>query len=226
MKIVRVPADPWGEGYDHLRLRSDVAERWTAALAHVHDLGGILTTSGGMRSLDAPVTAGRATYSLHCLGLAVDLYVHGMGMTTWPAPYWCEPMDLEKLQGRVTVWLCPHALGFPIDRMEGARLVWSKGKISADDGLWRCLPNESDAPANLTDLLRDHGLHSIGPRKGWPKKYGCSEAWHMEARDLIPQGASFLDMARMIGATKKAVLATRPKAGCARWDGTRFEEAA
>jgi len=225
MKIVRVPADPWESGYDHLSLRADVGARWMGALTHVHDLGGILTTSGGMRALSAPVTAGRATYSLHCLGLAVDLYVHGMGMTTWPAPYWCEPVDVANPAGRVNVWLCPCAGSGPSDTMEGSRLVWAAGKLTVLKGQWPCITGESGEPMNLKELLDARGLFPIGPRKGWPGKYGCSEAWHMEARDLIPAGATYLDMAMLIGATKKAVLATRPKAGQARWDGARFVEA-
>ena len=225
MKIVRVPADPWGGpkgGYDHLRLRCDVADRWMEAREDIHALGGILTTSGGMRTLDAPVTKGRAPYSLHCLGLAVDLYVHGMGMTTWPAPYWCEPVDVANPAGRVNVWLCPCAGSGPSDTMEGSRLVWAAGRLTVLKGQWPCITGESGEPMNLKELLDARGLFPIGPRKGWPGKYGCGEMWHFAANDLLPLGISYAEAAGQIGVAESVVLKSRPLAKAATWDGSKF----
>ena len=79
MDWVRVPADKYRNGYDRFFLRKDAADAYLRVRARVIDAGGILTSSGGRRSLNAPVGASRSATSFHYTGRALDLFV-GSGM--------------------------------------------------------------------------------------------------------------------------------------------------
>ena len=77
--LVRVPADPVGDGYDRSQLRNDVADAYNKVYEAVHAAGGLLTSSGGVRHLGARVSANRSAVSMHYVGRAHDLFV-GSGM--------------------------------------------------------------------------------------------------------------------------------------------------
>ncbi|MEA3547043.1 MAG: peptidoglycan-binding domain-containing protein [Thermodesulfobacteriota bacterium] len=75
--FVRLPANKFkDEGYDHLSLRNDIADQYQQIYDTVHDQGGLLTSSGGIRSLSATVNASRSATSMHYLGRALDLYIY------------------------------------------------------------------------------------------------------------------------------------------------------
>jgi len=75
----RVPADKYKNGYDRFFLRSDVAEAYLRVRKKVLDAGGVLTSSGARRDLEAHVSASRSATSFHYSGRALDLFV-GSGM--------------------------------------------------------------------------------------------------------------------------------------------------
>lgn len=78
LSFVRADADRvkgYDEGYDRVWLRSDVADRYNRVRKKVRQAGAYLTSSGGRRGLDAPVSEGRAALSMHYLGRALDLYI-------------------------------------------------------------------------------------------------------------------------------------------------------
>jgi hypothetical protein len=79
MEWVRVPADAYRDGYDHFLLREDVAAAYLRVREVVREAGGLLTSSGARRSLNASVGASRSATSFHYTGRALDLYV-GSGM--------------------------------------------------------------------------------------------------------------------------------------------------
>lgn len=79
MQWVRVPADPYRDGYDRFFLREDAAQAYLRVRQIVTEAGGILTSSGARRSLHAPVNASRSATSFHYTGRALDLFV-GSGM--------------------------------------------------------------------------------------------------------------------------------------------------
>ena len=79
MNWVRVPADKYRDGYDRFFLREDVAKAYLQVRERVVEAGGILTSSGARRSLNAKVSASRSATSFHYTGRALDLFV-GSGM--------------------------------------------------------------------------------------------------------------------------------------------------
>jgi hypothetical protein len=79
MGWVRVPADPYRDGYDRFFLREDVAAAYMKVRDIVVEAGGKLTSSGARRSLKERVSASRSATSFHYTGRALDLMV-GSGM--------------------------------------------------------------------------------------------------------------------------------------------------
>lgn len=79
MNWVRVPADEYRNGYDRFFLREDAAQAYLQVRQRVVEAGGILTSSGARRSLNAKLTASRSATSFHYVGRALDLFV-GSGM--------------------------------------------------------------------------------------------------------------------------------------------------
>ncbi len=83
----RAPADRYGEGYDKVWLRSDVAERYRAMHAEVRAKGAVLTSSGAKRDLMAAVSAGRSATSFHYTGRALDLFIYSGMVDPQRDPY-------------------------------------------------------------------------------------------------------------------------------------------
>jgi N-acetylmuramoyl-L-alanine amidase len=77
LQVVKVPADKvaGSDGFDRFRLRSDVSDQYKALLESVHAVGGVITSDGSLRELDAKVTAksARSSTSMHYSGLAFDM---------------------------------------------------------------------------------------------------------------------------------------------------------
>ncbi|TKB45688.1 peptidoglycan-binding domain-containing protein [Thalassotalea mangrovi] len=76
---VRVPADPYRNGYNRFLLREDAAKAYLNVREVVVEAGGQITSSGARRSLTASVSASRSATSFHYTGRAIDLFV-GSGM--------------------------------------------------------------------------------------------------------------------------------------------------
>ncbi len=75
MNWVRVPADPYRDGYDSFFLREDAAQAYMRVYEKVQEAGGKLTSSGARRSLEAAVSPSRSATSFHYTGRALDLFV-------------------------------------------------------------------------------------------------------------------------------------------------------
>ncbi len=79
MAWVQIPAAPYRDGDDRFFLRQDAAEAYLRVRAVVVEAGGIMTSSGARRSLNATVGAARSATSFHYTGRALDLFA-GSGM--------------------------------------------------------------------------------------------------------------------------------------------------
>lgn len=79
MEWTRVPADKYRDGYDRFFLREDAAKAYLNVREKLSEAGGVLTSSGARRSLNAHVSSSRSATSFHYTGLALDLFV-GSGM--------------------------------------------------------------------------------------------------------------------------------------------------
>ena len=105
----RVPADAYDKGYSRLSLRNDAAGEYRALYAAVHRSGGILTSSGGLRGLDATVTRSRSATSFHYLGRALDLYLYSGMADPDRDPYVIERVEPRKY----VVWARCSTAGAP-----------------------------------------------------------------------------------------------------------------
>lgn len=171
--IVRALADiePGSTGYDHTRLREDVAQHYGAARSHVLALGGKLTSAGGFRSLQAAVTAGRSSTSLHYLGRAFDLATDTGMQNPRTDRYLC----VEE-EDRFRVW-CRVSAEISVDGVLAERV-----RLSACSVVRGRLEHTSvEAVAfDLTELLRRYGFRTVPRRAGFPEHYGSAEWWHFQ----------------------------------------------
>jgi hypothetical protein len=95
--VERVPAVKWqNSGYEHVSLRSDVAAEYRKVFDAVHTAGGLMTSSGGLRSLNATVTRNRSAVSFHYLGRALDLYIYSGMVDPSSDPYVIEREEARK----------------------------------------------------------------------------------------------------------------------------------
>lgn len=189
-----VPADRMGQGYSNFTLRADLADSYRAAYAQVKALGGVLTSSGAVRSLREPATPGRSKTSLHYTGRAIDLFIY-TGMQgaadryvvarnggTDANPEW-------KLYCTSVAPLVSDPLFQPALIQEGelACAVWRKGagyKTVKRRLTYFC----------LTDVLVAHGWRPIPARRDWKTNYLSCEWWHFQHHQgLIASRSRFGD---------------------------------
>ncbi|HEX7238793.1 MAG TPA: hypothetical protein VF263_00895 [Longimicrobiaceae bacterium] len=186
--LARVPADPYVEGYPHFYLRADLAGAYLGAYHQVRALGGVLTSSGAIRSLSEAAGEGRSGTSLHYTGRALDLYIR-TGMQGPDDPYM---VVRDGGTDEAPLWevLCAsgaprpdHPLFDPSLLRDGEveHLLWEKG--SGYRTARRRVPHFS-----LTAVLAAHGWHRIPARAGWRDSYLCVEWWHFQHHGGLADG--------------------------------------
>lgn len=188
------PADKYRSGYSSVQVRADLVESYRAAYQHVHALGGILTSSGGIRDLGEKATAGRAKASLHYTGRAIDLFIYS-GMQSGEEPYlvtraggtdanpewklYCvssAPMTASPLYDRAL-----------IAEREIECVRWVKG-IGYETYTRRA------TCFSLTDLMARYGWEPIPARGSWKTEYLSCEWWHFQnGQGLTPGVSTFGD---------------------------------
>jgi hypothetical protein len=164
------------EGYDHLWLRQDAAEKYNALRKETLSLGGVLPTAGGKRELVEKESAGRSVTSMHYPGLAFDIattagffkpdtdpfVVAAGGNGFWEV--WLRIQNGPDMKINVFYW---DGWNSGIDR---TKMI--QGKF-----------------INFTTLCAKYGFYPIRPRKNFTrakdrKFIGC-EWWHFQATDLL-----------------------------------------
>jgi hypothetical protein len=180
LEWVTVPAMKFGQGYDTFHLREDIAKDYLKVHGIVDELGGMITSSGSKRRLNAHVNATRSATSLHYLGRALDLFV-GSAMTDVDR----DPLIVEpdtSAPGFWTVWARVDSGG--VERQVDA---WHHRSQSVKKVTARVI--------NLTDLFDEHGFKRISSRKSYSvKNYGASEWWHFQHEGgLVANQARFGD---------------------------------
>lgn len=182
--FVRCQADKHEEGYGHLYLRQDAAEAYTKVLNKVHDLKGILTSSGGKRSLQAKINANRSATSFHYLGLAFDLYIWSGMEDPENDPYIIRIDDLTERRLEVFV-RCKSKKVEEVDIDDVVRYH--------DPGLQHTI-KVTGRFISLSKLLKKHGFQPIRARRrfiedGIPL---AAEWWHFQyEKPLIPYVSTF-----------------------------------
>jgi hypothetical protein len=193
----KCPADKYKDGYNNTTLRSDVAEKYNALYQAVHELGGIVTSSGGKRWLDTQANpASQSKTSLHYLGRAFDMSISsGMNNPTGSDPYVIMPDAGNKW----VVWgksnlsasdLSSKCLALGIEggsrMVMGAYMVSKKMKTMSYSGLLY----------NFTTLAKQHGFDRISARTSFIQSGNImgAEWWHFQnVSGLVPQETTFGD---------------------------------
>ena len=178
LPFVKCEADklPGIEGYDHLWLRQDAAERFNELRKEVLALGGKLPTDGGMRDLAQKESAGRSVTSLHYAGLAFDVACNAGFFNPDTDPFtvavagngywevWCRAEGGQEMKMNAFYWE-----------------NWNSGidKTKTIQGKF----------FNFTRLCAKYGFQPIRPRLSFTRakdrKYIGCEWWHFQANDLL-----------------------------------------
>lgn len=222
LPFVRVPADkvPGYDGYDGMQLRADVAAAYTAARDELRALGGVVTSAGGKRALDAAVGEGRSATSMHYLGRAFDMSIYSGMVDPARDPYVVEmpPKGHEALDWRA---------GIARKSNDAARTAIEGGTSKPGKWHWVVWARLPEAPAaaakhlefrdtvaapvtyrerrgtkdlevkgpfvNLTKLLAHHGFSPIQARSAFFTLNGGminAEWWHFQYEGGLVPGVT------------------------------------
>ena len=173
LKLKKVVADKYKDGYDNYWLREDVALRYLNVYNEVRALGGMLTSAGGIRGLSDAGGPSRSQCSFHYVGRALDMALPSAMQNPKTDPY---VVVRNKDDGKWTVWC----------RTES---VWANVTL---DGYTH---DHSIVPVigryfNLTKIFNKHGFKNIGPRKAFftSNLYNSAEWWHFQDETSLVSG--------------------------------------
>lgn len=193
MKFLRCPADIFEgrQGYSRTTLRSDAAEAYKKLYAEVHELGGVITSAGGKRSLRQKSGKNRSRRSFHYTGLAFD-----MALPTGMHKPNEDPFLIERDGDKHwTVWARssdPNAETLQVESCRVRRRKNSRGKSYTE-----IITETIAAPVfNFTELAAKHGFERIAARSSFFRggSYGGAEWWHFQyERALTPGKSKFGD---------------------------------
>lgn len=188
----RVAADAYRKGLSSFDVRRDLVASYRAVHDKVRALGGILTSSGGLRGLSAPITAGRSRTSLHYTARAIDLYV-GSAMQGMSDRYLVarDGGDDERPEWKL---YCQSTDPIPTDPDYDESLI-QEGEL--EHVLWRKKVGTVTVRRTLryfclTDVLAAEGWMRIPSRTGWRNDYMSTEWWHFQNHSGLVVGASTL----------------------------------
>lgn len=172
----RVSADIWGGppssdndiGFDFFRLREDLVARYNLLRDSVLSKGGIITSAGALRDLDALVGQGRSTMSFHYTGLAFD-----MALPTGMQNPEVDPFIVtEDNEG----WRIYARAVKGVSRTLRA-VTWEDGRKE--------VRHVTAQVIDFTYLAKSFGFRCIGPHDCFPRDYICAEWWHFQCEDLL-----------------------------------------
>lgn len=183
------------DGFESLGLRQDAANAYQAIHRNIISQGGVITTSGGLRSLSTEVNSHRSATSLHYTGLAFDLAVSSGSFEPDS-----DPFVISRHPDRERYWdvWCRAGEGSPISieaiHHSGpwARITIRRKNIQ---GLF----------IDFSQACIDEGFFPISPRKGYLNRrmYMSSEWWHFQYESpLIENFSQFgIELLRIEGYT-------------------------
>lgn len=171
----RVPADKYRDGYDRFFLREDVAAAYMNVRQQVIQAGGVLTSSGARRSLNAKVSPSRSATSFHYTGRALDLFV-GSGMENRNHNPYIITADGDRywrVYGRADG-------GTPMELDAITYGSRNRGKITSGKFI------------DLTALFHQQGFQRIRARRSFFSNGSWlgAEWWHFQYEDGLESGVS------------------------------------
>ncbi|MEJ7811492.1 MAG: alkaline phosphatase family protein [Gemmatimonadaceae bacterium] len=188
--VVVVPADKVPGGFGGFEIRPDFAESYQAAYAQVKALGGVITSLGALRRLDAEVTPDRSPTSLHYTGRAIDLYTKS-GMQGANDPYIVVRDGGSDDFPRWEVF-CVSATPDPSSPLYDESLIAERELVAA---IWEAGTGVVMRPRrarcfSLTRVLRQNGWLPIPSRSKWRARYLSLEWWHFQNQAGLVDGVS------------------------------------
>lgn len=183
----RVSADQHnGEGYKQFSLRDDVAGAYCEVYEDIHDKGGILTSSGGIRSLRASLNSSRSATSFHYLGRALDLYIYSGMVDVETDPYVISREGERKYRvfARCKKEYNPEANLPDVQTVEHAITYNDRTGGVKVEGRF----------VDLTALFEKHGFKSIRARRRFEEGASMmgAEWWHFQyEKGLIEEVTTF-----------------------------------
>ena len=192
------PAHAYKQGYSRVWLRSDVAARYRKIFEAVDGAGAKLTSSGGKRELNAPVSAGRSATSFHYSGRALDLFLYS-GMVN-PATDPCVIVrDGEPLLHRVYA-RCNDGSGSQLTLENVVTYSNRKATLTATGRF-----------IDLTALFAGQGFQRIRARPNFPSGGDAigAEWWHFQDETGLVKGQSTFG-GELLKVYSEATLASAP----------------
>ena len=182
LSIVQVPADKLGHrGYDSMRMRSDVAERYNALRAEANALGGGITTAGCLRPLASGGSPSQSMTSLHYCGIAWDLSLDS-GMQSVNNAF--VVTDAGDRRWRVWMRCAPGKV---------APVTLAAVTCATVDGVTRLKTTSMTGHyVDFTALAERHGFKPIRGRKSFFSggSYSGAEWWHFQCEAVLTPGVS------------------------------------
>lgn len=230
-KVVAVKADRFGGGYEDFQLRPDLAPSYRAVYDRVRALGGVVTSSGAIRYLEASVGPARSPTSLHYTGRALDLFVK-TAMQGESDPYIVVReggTDANPRWHLYCVSTTPDTASPLFDpaliqERELAATYWSKTAhtLVTRPRRARCF--------SLTTIFRENGWVPIAARASWRKpeveswdRYLSTEWFHFQNQSGLVEGKTkFGDELRKVWSAED--LARSGLALGAVWRGQSFKK--
>jgi len=198
------------------------------AVAEVRAAGAVMTSSGGLRDLGAPVTNARSGTSFHYTGRAIDLYKYSAMNNLETDPYIVtgDP-DVGKWRifARSTDASLPEQtlIGFKkkfVKRPEGKKFDQTV-KLESVEVTGRFI--------DLTALMLTHGFHAIPARPDFlenrnARDYDSAEWWHFQQEDGLVVGKTTFGSLLLQVHTSAELKNTGPgNASNAVWNGSIFK---
>ena len=210
-----VYADPYDQSYTRVSLRQDVAKVYEKIRAKVLSHGGILPSSGTIRSLWAQVTSSRSATSFHYLGRAFDLFVYGGMVEPEKDPFVIVKDEADPRYFRVYA-RCKE--DWPVNEADMPSTIELPPKRElkniytyADRTGKRNKP-VTDHFLDLTSLFTQHGFERIAPRRSFFDHGSMmgAEWWHFQYEEgLIPEVSTFGGELKKLY-TKKTLKKSKP----------------
>jgi len=178
-KLVRVEADKVSgyDGYKSMRLNADVAVKYNQLRKRALELGGVITSAGGLRSLTQKTNSSRSALSLHYIGRAFDLALPTGMNNPKRDPYVCvrDPNNSR----RFIVWCRTANPSISTVTLPAEKVVSSRGRTAIT------IEEVTDRFFNFTELASRFGFKGIQGRKSFFRggKYTGAEWWHFQNTD-------------------------------------------
>jgi hypothetical protein len=196
------------------------------AVAEIRALGGVATSSGGLRDLGAPVTTARSGTSFHYTGRAIDLYQYAGMFDPATDPY------LVTGDPDIGTWRI-FARTTDVNVSESTLVALKKKNVvPAPEGVPEPVKLEEVEVTgrffDLTAVFAKHGLKRIPARDGFmtnvnAREYQSAEWWHFQQEDgLVPGKTTFGSLLLQVYTSAQLKNTGPGNASNTIWDGKTF----